>query len=124
MNTLKPYLWAAAVALLLAGIGLVWWNGRHSADFANVKAEVKTQDASAAITRETADTVAQDQAEVAARAQADQENIRARIDANPRAAGPADADILRVAREAHARALCAASRVQRARCGDDPAAAP
>ena len=116
---------AGGVLLALVGVAafLIWRAGRNGAEFKNVQAQVRTTEASNTITRETADTVAQDQAETQKQARADEGVIRERIDAQPRAAGPADADILRVARAAHARALCAAGRVQRACSSDDPAGA-
>ncbi|HSD16795.1 MAG TPA: hypothetical protein VLC71_05965 [Thermomonas sp.] len=115
---------AALIAFLVIGtLWLVWNGGKNRVDFGNVKAALQTTEESAGISRGTADTVATEQASTWAQAQADEGVIRGRIDAQPRAAGPADPDILRVAREAHARALCAASRVQRADCGDDPAGA-
>ena len=114
-------LMALIVAVLAGGIYLV---GRNDADFSNVKAQVRTTEASADISRQTAETVAADQAELWRHAQADEEFINARIRSTPTSAAPADPDVLRVAREAHARALCSASRVQREKCSDDPTAAP
>lgn len=111
------------VLAILTIAGFIYWRGKHSANFANVSAQLKTTEESAGISRETADTVGADQAESFAHYQQDQGAIRARIDAQPRAAGPADPDILRIAREAHARAVCAAGRVQRAQCSDDPTGA-
>lgn len=113
------------LALLIAGaVFLIWKNGKDSADFSNVKAGLATTEESAGISRTTADTVATDQAKVWADAQADEGIIHERINSLPRpVAGPADPDVLRVARKAHARALCAASGVQRAGCSDDPAGA-
>jgi len=117
----------AFILLLVIGTGvLIWKAGKDKADFGNVKAAFETTEQSAGISRNTGDTVAAEQAETWAQAQADEGVIRGRIDAQPRAAGPAgpaDPDILRVAREAHARALCAAGRVQRTQCGDDAAGA-
>lgn len=111
---------AGIVLVLGASIaGAIYWRGKRAANFENVQAQLQTTEESAGISRQTADTVAIDQAETWQHAQADEGMIRGRIDAQPRAAGPADPDILRVAREAHARSICAASRVQRADCSDD-----
>ena len=109
------------LVLVVGGVFLIWKGGKDRADFSNVKAALSTTEESAGISRTTADTVATEQADTWAQAQADEGIIRGRIDAQPRAAGPADPDILRVAREAHARAICAAGRVQRTSCGDDAA---
>lgn len=109
------------LVLVVGGVFLIWKGGKDRADFSNVKAALTTTEESAGISRTTADTVATEQADTWAQAQADEGIIRGRIDAQPRAAGPADPDILRVAREAHARAICAAGRVQRTSCGDDAA---
>ena len=112
-------LMALIVAVLAGGIYLA---GRNDADFSNVKAQARTTEASAEISRQTADTVAAEQAGLFELARADEDFINARIRSTPTSAAPADPDVLRVAREAHARALCAASRVQREKCSDDPAA--
>ena len=114
-------LMALIVAVLAGGIYLV---GRNDADFSNVKAQARTTEASADISRQTADTVAAEQAELWGLARANEDSINARIRSTPAPAAPADPDILRIAREAHARALCSASRVQREKCSDDPTAAP
>lgn len=108
--------------LVLSTLALVWNTSKNRVDFGNVKAALATTEESAGISRTTADTVATDQAKAWADAQADEETIDERINSQPRVSGPADPDILRVAREAHARALCAASRVQREGCGDDATA--
>ena len=105
------------VLFLIVGTGaLIWKAGHDRADFKNVKAQVQTTEASNEITRETADTVAQEQAQTWQQAQADEGFIRGRIDAQPRAAGHADPDILRAVSAAHDAAICAAQRVQRAEC--------
>ena len=112
------------LVLVVGGVFLIWKGGKDRADVSNVKAALTTTEESAGISRTTADTVATDQAKVWADAQADEGIINERIHSLPRAAvGPADPDVLRVARKAHARALCAASGVQRAGCSDDPAGA-
>ena len=115
---------AGFIALLvIATLWLVWNASKNLVDFGNVKAALQTTEESAGISKATADTVAEDQAATWAHAQADEGFIRERIIERPVAAGPADPDILRVAREAHARALCSAGRVHGAGCGDDPAGA-
>ena len=116
--------WAVVTILVITFVAAIYWRGRKDVSFDNVQAQLRTTEESAGISLATADTVATEQAGTWAHAQADEGDIRARIDAQPRAAGPADPDILRVAREAHARALCAAGRVQRTDCGDDAARAP
>ena len=115
--------WAVVIILVITFVAAIYWRGRKDVSFDNVQAQLRTTEESAGISLATADTVATEQAGTWAHARADEGDIRARIDAQPRAAGPADPDILRVAREAHARADCAARRVQRAECGHDPAGA-
>ena len=117
----------AAVLLVVIAIGVVTWvyrNGRNQADFGNVQAQLATTEESAGISRATADTVAGEQADTWAHAQADEGYIRERIIAQPRTTGPADPDILRIAWEAHARALCSAGRVHGTQCGNDATGAP
>ena len=123
-QTAKAIGWAVVTILVITFVAAIYWRGRKDVSFDNVQAQLRTTEESAGISLATADTVATEQAGTWAHAQADEGEIRARIDAQPRAAGPADPDILRVAREAHARALCAAGRVQRTDCGDDTARAP
>lgn len=106
------------VLLIVAMIGAAYWRGERRANFRNVVGTVKTQEQAGEIGRQTADTVAQEQAALERQSQQDEVGIRERIHAQPRAAGPADADVLRIARAAHGRAVCAAGRVQRAECSD------
>ena len=115
---------AALLAVLLLALiaGGLYARGKRAEQFKNVQAQLETTEASAGISRETAEIMAGDQAEVWQHMQADEARINERIQANPRVDGPADPDILRVARDAHARAVCAASRVQREKCSTDPAA--
>lgn len=117
---LRALRWAIPVVVVALVAGGIYWRGKNDADFSNVKAQVRTTEQSAEISRETADTVAADQTELWRQAQADEDYIDARIRTLPAGEfAPADPDILRIAREAHARALCAAGRVQRESSSDD-----
>lgn len=112
------------VLFLISVVALIWFAGKRSEKQASTEDQLQVTEQSAGITRHTADTVAAEQAGTWKAAQADEGAIRARIDAQPRAAGPADPDVLRIARAAHARAECSARRLQREGCGDDAAASP
>lgn len=105
------------VVLLLAfiGLGLTYCRGgsKARADVKVLRAEATATAVSTEISRETAGHVDTQGAETRERTRAAQETIRERIEADPRPATDADPAILRVAQEAHTRAIRAACRVQR-----------
>ncbi|HEY5805058.1 MAG TPA: hypothetical protein VIT90_15330 [Lysobacter sp.] len=105
------------VVLLLAfiGLGLTYCKGgsKGRSDVATLRTEAKATAVSTDISRDTAGRVDVQGAETRERTRAAQETIRERIEAAPRPAAGADPAILRVAQEAHVRAIRAACRVQR-----------
>lgn len=114
--------WAVVAMLVVLTAAGLYWRGRNDANLSNVKAQARTAEQSAEISRETAETVASDQAELWRQAQADEDYIHERIRTLPAGKpAPADPDILRIAREAHARSLCAASRLSGEGSRNDPA---
>ncbi|KAF1706275.1 hypothetical protein [Pseudoxanthomonas sacheonensis] len=128
-----PQLVAAVVVFLLAVV-LVFSGARCSrraADFRDVKAVVKAQNRAAEqttrsvqISKDTQERVEKESADTRQRTARAVEKIDARIQAEPAAPGPADPDVLHIAREAHQRALSAHCRVQRAGDCPDAAATP
>ncbi len=123
--TIKQALYLALAIVVLAIGGCLYFKGgaKPRAEAKAAKAEIKAVGESNKISRDTQTSVEQQGAETRERTQQAQEDIRERIQADPVVSGSADPDILRIAQEAHQRAIRAACRVQRtSRCGD-PAAA-
>ena len=112
----------ALAAIVLAGKGAETL--RKARQFDNVQAQVQQYEHAASVGDETADRVSREAYRAMQQAAQDSEAIHARIRANPTSAGRADADILRIAEAAHARAVNAAGRVSGTGGGDDPASAP
>lgn len=120
-------LFAVVIGLVLIGYNC----SRKSSTTAVLKSEVKAQ---AQATKKTAESVkistdTQKRVETESegtrqRTQRAVEAVDARIEAEPASPGPADPELMRIAREAHSRALCAHSRVQRAGDCANPSAAP
>ena len=128
MTTLRIYIAAALLAVLLAIGGWLYWKGGHdkAAKIENkaLHQEAKDVAASNATSRDTQRRVDVEGAQTRDRTQEAQEAIRDRIQARPVADGPADPDVLRIATEAYQRALRAACRVQRTSgCAEASAAA-
>lgn len=112
----------ALLAILLIVLGVGGWlyfkggDGERAA-----KQENKEVAESNKVSRETAGNVDKAGAETRAANEAARGRIRERIESDPGASGAADPDLLRIAMEAHDRAVRAACRVQRT--SDCPAAA-
>ncbi len=113
------YLIVALVLLLIGGCLYIKGGAKPRAEAKAAKAEIKAVGESNKISRDTQTNVEQQGAETRERTQQAQEDIRERIQADPVVSGSADPDILRIAQEAHQRAIRAACRVQRtSRCTD------
>lgn len=113
--TIRQWLYLAlGIALLVLG-SCLWIKGgsKPRAALKVAKVEAKAVAKSNKISVETQTRVEVQGAEVRDRTSAAQEVVRDRIREVPMPVGPADADLLRVATEAHDRALRAACRVQR-----------
>lgn len=125
--TIRMQIYAVIAALVVAVAGFVVWKlyaAGRAAEAASVAAEQATALRIAAdVARRTEEARAAEQTETATRGQTYETIIRDRIVRVPAPADPADPDILRAVSAAHAAALCAASRVQRAQCGAAPTAA-
>lgn len=119
----------AGVFIALCG-GLVLF-GRGCAKQETVRAEVKAYEKAAerteksvAISVETQERVDTEGADTRKRTARAVENVDVAIQASPVDSGPADPDILRIAREAHQRAITAHCRMQReSHCADASTAA-
>lgn len=118
---------ALIVILVLAGYRCA----RKQNTTAVLKAEVKAQTAAAKqtadsvkISTDTQKRVETESEDTRQRTRRAVEAVDARIQAEPASPGPADPDLLRIAREAHQRALCAHSRVQRTSGCPDAASTP
>ncbi len=119
--TIKQMLYVALAIVIVAIGGCLYFKGgsKSRAVAKTAKAEIKAVGESNKISRDTQANVEQQGADTRDRTQQAQEGIRERIQADPVVSGSADPDILRIAQEAHQRALRAACRVQRtSRCTD------
>lgn len=120
-------LFALVVGLVLFGYRCA----RKQNTVAVLKSEVKAQTQAAKQTAEsvkistdTQKRVETESEDTRQRTQRAVEAVDARIEAEPATPGPADPDLLRIAREAHSRALSAHCRVQRTSDCTDTATAP
>lgn len=109
--TIKQWLAIGALVALLGALAFAYHKGKNKADFSAVVGTVTTQQQAGEISRATTEQVAQEQWALEQQASRDEESINAAIRANPGTHGPADPAVLRVAQDAHARAICAAGRV-------------
>ena len=109
--TIKDAIYLVALAVLLCIGGWLYWKGGDGERAA--KKENREVGESNEISRDTAGRVDKAGAETRTATETARGRIRERIETDPRAAGPADADLLRIAMEAHDRAIRAACRVQR-----------
>lgn len=101
-----------AILLVVVGVGgWLYWKGGDGERAA--KNEIQAVANSGQVSRDTATNVDKAGAETRAATEGARGRIRERIESEPAAGGPADADILRVAQEAHQRAIRSACRVQR-----------
>lgn len=120
----------AYALIVLALIGVGWKCASDRADFSQVKAEVRSYKKAATetkrsveISKDTAARVDKESEDTRQRTARAVETIDAHITRDPVVAGPADPDLMRIAREAHSRAARAHCRVQRAgNCADTTAA--
>jgi hypothetical protein len=109
--TIKDAIYLAVLAVLLCIGGWLYWKGGDGERAA--KQENKEVAASTEVSRKTAANVDKAGAETRTATEAARGRIRERIESEPVPVGPADVDLLRVAVEAHDRAIRAACRVQR-----------
>lgn len=125
--TLKAKLYAVAVALIVAVVGVyayrIYEAGKAAERAKALQAQVAAQQRAADVSRETAEARAAEQTQTQQEAQRVETIIRERIVRVPAPAGTPDSDIMRAVADAHAAAVCAARRVQRAECSPAPAAA-
>ena len=115
--SIREWIGIALMLAVLSLAGWLYWKGGHDkglkVENKALKAEVKDVAESNETSRETQKRVDVQGAETRDRTQEAREAIRDRIQADPRPADRADADILRIATEAYQRAIRASCRVQR-----------